>query len=166
MGFLFLTNKKTKEAEMLRQSPVQCNEDCELTLPDQDVLKVRLRDLYWNGFTIDQIPKDLWDNRDKEKTFRVSFVVPRQFGAIDFDLMKVKAKGYVDLISDKDMYAIEVNLDDHPSLQNIRDFLVYRNKSFIRRSKRRLKKTLTEKSLLIFWVFISLFSFICWFCAY
>lgn len=150
----FFSENKTTEAEMLRQAPVQCNEDCELKFSHTDSLKVRVRDLFWNGFTVDQIPVEIWEERDREKDFSVRFSVPRQFGMVSFDLNRVKPKPYVDVITSRDMYSIEVNLEDHPQLKNIRDFLVYRNKSFIRRSKRRLKKTLVEKNLLVFWGFI------------
>ncbi len=150
------------EKEMLKQATVQCNETCKIKLSGKDdSVKVRVRRLYWDGFAVDQIPYEKWESRNSSENFIVKFSVPRQFGQVKLELLNVKHQKYVDVISGKEMVSIEVFLDDDPQLQNIRDFLTYRNKSFIRRSKRRLKKTLTEKTLYVFWVFIGLFAIFC-----
>lgn len=150
------------ETEMLRQAKVQCNESCDLWFSsDKTSLKVRVRGLFWEGFVVDQIPYDVWEKRDLEKSFTLKFSVPRQFGNVQIELLNVKSKRYTDVITGVEMVSIDIFLENEPQLQNIRDFLIYRNKSFIRRSKRRLKKTLTEKTLYLFWAFIGLFAIFC-----
>jgi hypothetical protein len=140
--------------EMLRQASVQCNEVCEIVFPQHEPIKARLTGLHWTGFTLDQVPKETWESRDGDSSFQLKFAIPRQFGHVKLELQKVKWQFYVDVISGRDMVSIHVELADETELKKIQDFLIYRNKSFIRRSKRRLKKTLAEKSLYVFWVFI------------
>jgi len=145
------------DSDRLKQSTVQCNEACQIQfshLPDKR--NIRVRGFFWLGFVADQIDKDIWDARDSSKPFTISFSVPRQFGFVSVEIDKVKWKPYTDVITSKAMVSIEVQLEDQSQLKKIQDFLVYRNKSFIRRSKRRLKKTLTEKILYVFWAFIAM----------
>ena len=143
--------------EMLRQASVQCNESCDIKFYHVDSpVKARVRELHWTGFIMDQIPQDIWDSRDRNSEFNVSFTVPRQFGHVKLNLNQVKWTSYLDVITQNEMVSMNVELEDDPQLKNIQDFLVYRNKSLIRRSKRRLKKKLTQKTLYVFWMFIGL----------
>ena len=147
--------------EMLRQSSVQCNELCDVVFShNKEAVKARITGLHWTGFTLDQIPKEIWETREVDEAFQIKFAVPRQFGHVKLSLSQVKWKPYVDVISNREMISMDIELNGESALKNIQDFLIYRNKSFIRRSKRRLKKTLVEKSLYLFWALIGMVGLI------
>ena len=134
MKKLFSRQDSSSYEEMRRQAKVQCNSDCQLSIGGHQQKEARVRDLSWYGLTMDRVEvEDVGSGGE----FDLSWVLPREFGAIELKAASYAVTQYRDIIADRQYAKLEISLEEGQVLEDIRAYLLYRNKSFIRSTKRR-----------------------------
>lgn len=172
MGILSLSAKTEEEGQdsLQEQARVQCNVPCELTRIDNDDQETgRLREFNWYGIVVDQLDPEFLigqSSEDDHPTLKLKFEIPRQFGIIELTAEKYVIHRYQDVIADDEKISLSFSLAKHENLKHIRDFIIYRNKSFIRSEKRKNSRSKDAFFIYVLWAGIAamaLFYSIKWF---
>lgn len=159
---MLLFSKKDRDAGYDFKARVQCNESVELGLAAaQPPVHCRLRELNWTGFTLDQLPIELKDTLLSADARKISalFRLPRDFGRIEVQGGEIAVSQYDDIVDGRAKLQAAFTLADQPQLEQIREFVSYRNRRFNRYySSRKAGSFLKTKTVLAWFV---LFPAIC-----
>mgnify|MGYP006426631555 CR=1 FL=1 len=158
MGILnFLTKNDDQDLEDLKvQARVQCNVPCQILREDSgEEHTSRLREFNWYGLVTDQIPPDFIIDEDSgEGTYpklKLKFDIPREFGQLDLISNEYVIHRYQDVIADDERLSLSFSLNESENLEYIRNYILYRNKSFIRSEKRKNKRSKTSFLIYFLW---------------
>ena len=138
---------------MQQQSKVRCNSDCSVKLSSGEQCVARIRDLNWYGLSLDRIPLEYVEGRHQPE-LELSWTLPREFGTLNFKATEYTATEYVDPIGDRKYLILEVVVPESGLLEDIRRYLKFRNKSFIRSTQRRNRSNVSGYFLGLMWLLI------------
>lgn len=160
---IFGKKKKNRTKHNLK-GRVQCNESCQIIAPGLDeTIPGLIREFNWLGLIIDHIPfelKEIFKLKKGEK-FHIKFKMPREFGSMEFHCDTVQVSQYQDIVDGKDHLRLDVNLEDQPEIEVVREFVSYRNRRFSRhQSSRRSLKLLKSEFLLKWFIFFPTLLFV------
>lgn len=150
---VWLASKETETDELQKQARVQCNGPCSLLLEGQQEVRARLRELNWYGAVLDRI--DVEPNRyllEKHPSLRFDFTIPREYGQVEVTTDEYVVNSYFDVIENRELLSIQLKVPEGEGLELIRPYLQYRNRSFIRSTRRRNRKAKSVAMVLILWV--------------
>jgi hypothetical protein len=150
---LFARQATSSTDELQEQARVRCNSDCSLKLPTGEQCIARVRDLNWYGLSLDRVPLDLIEGRHQPE-IELSWTLPREFGFLDFKTKDYVASEYLDPIGDRKYLILEVVIAESELLEDIRRYLKFRNKSFIRGTQRRNRSAVSAYFLWLLWIVI------------
>jgi hypothetical protein len=155
---LFSRQLSSDTDEMQRQAKVQCNSPCRLSVGDDaEVGGARVRELSWYGMTVDRVPREAIDFKEHPE-IKMDWELPREFGQLCHASSDYVIQEYHDVIGDRDYLLIEVRLPESDLLENIRSYLLFRNRSFIRNARRKNKAGMSKFFLLIIYIPIAVLA--------
>ena len=138
---------------MQEQSKVRSNNDCMVKLPTGEQCVARIRELNWYGLSLDRVPVEYVEGRHQQE-LELAWTLPREFGNLTFKTKDYIATEYHDPIGDRTYLVLEVAVPESPLLEDIRRYLKFRNKSFIRNTQRRNRANVSGYFLTALWVLI------------
>jgi hypothetical protein len=146
------SNEDDGYRELQRQAKVRCNADATLVNPNGEEFQVRVRELSWYGLVLDRLPPIFIDalSAETDGKLKVKFCLPREFGELEISTDQYSAVNYEDVIGGEKM-SLDISLPEGEELENIRQYLYYRNRSFIKNSIRRNRSGLSRYFLMALW---------------
>jgi hypothetical protein len=150
---LFSRQIQSSNDDIQHQAKVHCNSDCQLLLANEAEAWARIRELNWYGLSIDRVPISLFA-KDQHPEIRCRWTMPREFGSLELKTQDYVTLEYHDPIGDQNFFTLEVNIPESELLENIRRYLIYRNKSFIRSIHRRNRPNASRFVLWGLWALI------------
>ena len=148
-----LTRRASSDDEMQEQSKVRSNNDCTVKLPTGEQCVARIRELNWYGLSLDRVPVDYVEGRHQPE-MELAWILPREFGSLTCKTKDYVATEYHDPIGDRTFLVLEVSIPESPLLEDIRRYLKFRNKSFIRNTQRRNRANVSGYFLMALWILI------------
>jgi hypothetical protein len=155
LNFLFKSDLEGLE-DLRQQARVQCNVTCHISRDDSGEEQIsRLREFNWYGIVTDQIPPDFLigttSDVGEHPPLKLKFSIPREFGLIEVLSEKYVIHRYQDVIADDERISLSFSLKNSPDLEHIRNYILYRNKSFIRSEKRKNRQSRTYLLVYLLW---------------
>ena len=155
---LFSRQLSSDADEMQSQAKVQCNSPCRLSLGDGRVVEnARVRELSWYGMTVDRVPPEEMVSGEHPEV-AMEWSLPREFGQLKHRSSDYVVQEYHDVIWGCDFLLLDIRLPEGELLENIRSYLSFRNRSFIRNARRKNRPGSSRFFILVIYVPIAILA--------